>query len=227
MRWTEGNDTLLREWWAEGRTAEDIRKQFGGDFTRNMIIGRAFRLRLDGRPKPEPKAPMKGGSNMLNAMTPEKVAEFKAVWASGLSVTQMGPQFGMRRSSVSRVARLLGLPRRELRKAMAQWHADKGTYRGGVHSKHLRPGKSTPKPTPRPRPREVPAPDALMIPLMELGLRSCRWPHGDPGSPGFGFCGQNNWNGLSYCEHHAALAYVPVTSRSERDAKRQAERLAA
>jgi GcrA cell cycle regulator len=43
--------------------------------------------------------------------------------------------------------------------------------------------------------------------LLELASGECRWPLGDPGQAGFGFCGHHTIAGISYCAGHARLAY--------------------
>jgi GcrA cell cycle regulator len=59
---------------------------------------------------------------------------------------------------------------------------------------------------PRPKMRTgIPVPDALLIQLEDLRNDQCRWPIGDVGEPGFGFCGHAKFRG-SYCEAHAARA---------------------
>lgn len=35
----------------------------------------------------------------------------------------------------------------------------------------------------------------------------CLWPHGDPGEPGFGFCGAEPQRGKPYCPRHCVHAY--------------------
>lgn len=42
----------------------------------------------------------------------------------------------------------------------------------------------------------------------------CIWPHGDPGSPGFHFCGGYLLPGKPYCSAHAAVAYVRPTDKA-------------
>ncbi len=151
------------------------------------------------------------------------------LWTAGKSFGQIAAQFKCGRGRVSGKIDRMGLmghgttpkkkspgrPRREARLVVAR--------RGG------RVGRSPkPKPAPIVRPREVvPPPEALMISLMELTPLTCRWPIGDPGARGFGFCGCRPFQLLPYCEHHAALAYVPVMPRAEREARKLAERIAA
>ena len=40
------------------------------------------------------------------------------------------------------------------------------------------------------------------VSLLALGKRACRWPFGEPGEEGFGFCGKHQFNNSSYCEEH-------------------------
>ena len=44
--------------------------------------------------------------------------------------------------------------------------------------------------------------------LTNLGNHTCRWPIGDPKDENFHFCGKRVKLGQTYCEEHAALAYV-------------------
>jgi GcrA cell cycle regulator len=46
----------------------------------------------------------------------------------------------------------------------------------------------------------------LMLSLLELTPRSCRWPFGDPDRPGFGFCGHAQAEGSSYCGAHRDIS---------------------
>lgn len=66
----------------------------------------------------------------------------------------------------------------------------------------------------RPRPfDDVEAPAVAhtavqLVPLVELTSDQCRWPVGDPGTPGFGFCGEKKYSDfLPYCLAHCRAAY--------------------
>lgn len=50
--------------------------------------------------------------------------------------------------------------------------------------------------------------DRPVIGLLDLESHHCRWPVGDPGQPGFGFCGANRESPLTpyCCEHHRRAA---------------------
>jgi hypothetical protein len=42
---------------------------------------------------------------------------------------------------------------------------------------------------------------------VDLNQQSCRWPHGDPLSKSFRFCGKKAHHSLPYCLEHCKLAY--------------------
>lgn len=46
--------------------------------------------------------------------------------------------------------------------------------------------------------------------LFDLTEDTCRWPIGDPGFAGFGFCGNMPAAGRTYCGGHCRIAYVPA-----------------
>jgi GcrA cell cycle regulator len=45
--------------------------------------------------------------------------------------------------------------------------------------------------------------------------KSCCWPIGEPGQPGFRFCTTTALTGKPYCTEHAAVAYVKARDRRE------------
>jgi len=48
-KWTHERLELLKELWADGDTARAIATQLGPEFTRNAVIGKAHRMRLEPR----------------------------------------------------------------------------------------------------------------------------------------------------------------------------------
>lgn len=38
-------------------------------------------------------------------------------------------------------------------------------------------------------------------------FRTCQWPHGEPGTDGFRYCGEPNHGSYSYCLKHVEMAY--------------------
>jgi len=51
-------------------------------------------------------------------------------------------------------------------------------------------------------------PEKTCIKLSELDNHTCRWPIGDPKDEDFCFCGKRVRAGQTYCDEHAAIAYV-------------------
>ena len=56
----------------------------------------------------------------------------------------------------------------------------------------------------------------LLIPLLKLRERQCKWPYGDPRSPDFACCGlpqapkpKNSKKLEPYCSQHAVIAHAP------------------
>lgn len=58
VTWTNEQVATLRELWESGKSASEIAQILGDEFSRNAVIGKAHRLRLDGRPSPIGKKPL-------------------------------------------------------------------------------------------------------------------------------------------------------------------------
>ncbi len=56
---------------------------------------------------------------------------------------------------------------------------------------------------------------AVSSPAPRRSGLSCCWPLGDPGTPGFHFCGATPVPGKPYCAEHAQLAYVKLRDRRD------------
>jgi GcrA cell cycle regulator len=67
----------------------------------------------------------------------------------------------------------------------------------------------------------MPQPESIVIPMSErvtiLDLKEsmCRWPHGDPTSMEFRYCGAKKTGAGEgpYCHYHSRMAYQPVQER--------------
>ena len=53
--------------------------------------------------------------------------------------------------------------------------------------------------------------------------RVCQYPHGNPGEPGFHFCGKPQQPGSSYCPEHHALTHVKYLTKAQREALKNAD----
>lgn len=68
-------------------------------------------------------------------------------------------------------------------------------------------------PEPIPQRRED---DVARKQLADLDRNDCKFPVGDPGTPGFGFCASGRVEGLPYCADHAARCYVTPNNLKSR-----------
>ena len=51
------------------------------------------------------------------------------------------------------------------------------------------------------------------VKLVNLDSHTCRWPLGDPRDEDFCFCGKKVRAGQTYCDEHAAMAYVKAGAK--------------
>lgn len=161
--------------------------------------------------------------------TAERVSALKQQWQSGLSAAQIADSFRRERLSITRSA-VLGKVHR-----LRHGGHDMGPVRPQRVRPRLQREKTSRKPRPacdystrRTKQQSAlhamldglqftPIPDAAadqLIPveqrrtLMELRRGECKWPVGDPGTPGFFFCGAPvAHRALSYCRPHAVRAF--------------------
>lgn len=81
MSWTDDRVKLLKQLWGEGKTAAEIAKELGG-VTRNAVIGKAHRLKLNSRLSPIQQNVKKTKSerkDVARAPTPVRKIEFKGL----------------------------------------------------------------------------------------------------------------------------------------------------
>jgi GcrA cell cycle regulator len=161
---------------------------------------------------------------MRMSWTDERVELLKKLWADGLSASQIAGQLGgvTRNAVIGKVHRLSlsgrvkpasSTPRPRKPRPSAPHRPSARTFIAGNTAL-----KAHALPAPRRLPAAIPAED-VVVPislnrsLMDLNDSMCKWPIGDPGVDGFGFCGHKNFNSLPYCEYHSRLAYQPVNDR--------------
>jgi len=196
MEWTEETIARLRDLWQQGLSTAEIGRQLS--VTKNAVVGKAHRLGLKPRPSPIRRAAKTASAPAATtAASPaaEPVAESTpttpAAEAAAPAVTPAAPP--------------------ALQKAPAK-------------------AQTAPMPAPQPKPaapaaaETAPAPratratKAALRPVSEPRRRSsqsCCWPLGDPGTPGFHFCGATPLPGKPYCAEHAQLAYVKLRDRRD------------
>lgn len=141
----------------------------------------------------------------------EAVEALKKLWAQGLTAAQIADEMGdgLSRSAVLGKVRRLKLKARQSPTTTLQERAAAG--------RALAAAQRGTKPNDRPRKITVdtsafqadPVPEeelgndvTHLVGIMDLTKDTCRWPHGDPLLPGFGFCGAQVQEGSPYCPDH-------------------------
>lgn len=151
--------------------------------------------------------------------TDDRIAILKALWADGASATVIAKRLG----GLSRSAVLGKIYRLRL--------CGGGPAAAAVKQQVVAEGSSEPAALERRRPERDCAPSPFIKPqpeslrqraksLLELTNDSCRWPHGDPGTRRFFFCGAPGADlegGRPYCAHHARRAYSSAADADDGD----------
>jgi GcrA cell cycle regulator len=148
--------------------------------------------------------------------TDEAVEELKKMWDKGMTTGQIAKVLNVTKNSIIGKVHRLCLTARpspikksnkttEEKKATSAKKAEKTTK---AKSCTPAPKKLEQAPIKEEVKLVVPAPDEINIPLVKLDNHTCRWPMGDPRDEDFCFCGKRIKTGQTYCEEHAAIAYV-------------------
>jgi GcrA cell cycle regulator len=137
---------------------------------------------------------------MRGVWTRERIALLKKLWAEGETATAIAMRLRMSKSAVLGKVFRLRLPSAAKATAAA-------ARRDAATVGRRRRGRLPTKPGMKPA---APAMTSGKT-LFELTNDSCRWPHGQPGTKTFHFCGvlgADLEGGRPYCERHARRAYV-------------------
>jgi GcrA cell cycle regulator len=137
---------------------------------------------------------------MRGVWTRERIALLKKLWADGETATAIAASLRMSKSAVLGKVFRLRLPSAAKATAAA-------ARRDAATVGRRRRGRLPAKPRVKPAAPVV----ASGKTLFELTNDSCRWPHGQPGTKTFHFCGALGADlegGRPYCERHARRAYV-------------------
>ncbi|KQT52163.1 MULTISPECIES: GcrA family cell cycle regulator [unclassified Aureimonas] len=189
MGWTDERVELLSKLWSEGLSASQIATQLGG-VTRNAVIGKVHRLKLEGRARPASSGVLAAselvGADELNTVIVEE---------SDVSVEE-----AVVIPATLRVVASPSAPRSAPR-------VDGATAFKIEPDEELVIGDLQPR-----VPGEV-VPISRNLTLVQLSDRTCKWPLGDPLQADFRFCGNHSNDASPYCAYHARLAFQPVSER--------------
>lgn len=151
--------------------------------------------------------------------TDEAVEELKRMWDRGMTTGQIAKALNVTKNSIIGKVHRLCLTARPspIKKADAEPKEKKSAKKetpskeikktAGTRQSEVETKETEPQPNPK-----VTA-DTTNIPLVKLDNHTCRWPMGDPRDDDFCFCGKRIRTGQTYCEEHAAIAYVKAGKR--------------
>lgn len=199
MEWTDEIIAQLKELWGEGLSTAEIGRRLS--ITKNAVVGKAHRLGLPPRPSPirrdgKPKTTATEKAEKPATPTAEAAPQQSAPGtheASPAPVTATQPA-AQPAAPVARTSPAAATPARE----------------EVVERKEKAPAAPKAAAKPKPTFRSVSDPE----PQKRRGPACC-WPIGDPGTPGFRFCGATPLPGKPYCEEHAQIAYVRLRDRRD------------
>ena len=157
------------------------------------------------------------------AWTTDMIDNLKKLWKKGLTTNEIAKELGVSKNSIVGKVHRLNLTSRpspikkkddetevevqsqETLTDVAPENVQKKAVKADTQ-KHKEPEK------PQAEKQEKTAPASVSpkrgIKLSELDSHTCRWPLGDPKDDGFCFCGAKVRTGQTYCDEHAAIAYV-------------------
>jgi GcrA cell cycle regulator len=150
--------------------------------------------------------------------TDDRIARLTKLWIDGYSASQIAATLGwISRCAVIGKARRLELPPKTrnpqtrtpparsniLHLPLRPTRTNYGPRRYKPPRQHVTSAKST----------QLDTPEALRVDLLDLRECMCRFPIGDPKDEAFHFCGRDKADGISYCDHHARIAFRPSTPR--------------
>ena len=191
MAWTDEMVEELKKLWAEGVTTGEIGKRL--NISKNSIVGKVHRLGLSGRPSPIKKKSDTPKAENITKPTKEKKPAAKVTKEAKIETKK-----------VSKKETLAVTKNPEVNQTISQNTSDiKATFLIETASEEddIKLAKTI-------NHTDTPSSKTGRLSLVELDNHTCRWPIGDPKDENFHFCGKKIRLGQTYCEEHAAIAYV-------------------
>lgn len=146
------------------------------------------------------------------AWTTEMVNKLEKMWQSGLTTNEIAKQLGVSKNSVvgkvhrlSLIARPSPIKKKDEEDELPLEEPAKKSPKPKKEESNKAPSYPS---NPAPVKEEKPIKTKGCIKLSELNNHTCRWPIGDPKDDHFCFCGNKVRAGQTYCDEHAAIAYV-------------------
>ena len=147
------------------------------------------------------------------AWTSEMIEGLKKMWKRGLTTNEIAKELGVSKNSIVGKVHRLNLTSRPspIKKKDDEELITEEQIQDETAPKTVEKEVKT-KPEKLPEPVLPTVSSELKkrkcIKLCELDSHTCRWPIGDPKDDHFCFCGNKVRAGQTYCDEHAAIAYV-------------------
>ena len=148
--------------------------------------------------------------------TDEAVEELRKMWDRGMTTGQIAKALNVTKNSIigkvhrlcltARPSPIKKLPEKENTPVVKEEKPAKAPKSPAKSASVAEVIKEIPEPSVA-KPA-APLVEETNIPLVKLDNHTCRWPLGDPRDDDFCFCGKRVRTGQTYCEEHAAIAYV-------------------
>ncbi len=196
MPWTDEMVEELKRLWAEGVTTGEIGRRL--NISKNSIVGKVHRLGLSGRPSPikrkEENVDKKPAAKQEPATKEKKCCKNKDEKSAKDSKPEAKPAISSPKPEP--VAKTEAKP-----EAVPIKKVEPMKTAATQDDEDIKLAKSMGLSV------ETPAHKGQFS-LTDLDNHTCRWPIGDPKDENFHFCGKKVRIGQTYCEEHAAIAYV-------------------
>ena len=151
------------------------------------------------------------------AWTEQMVEDLRQMWLEGLTANEIAKKLGVSKNSiVGKVHRLCLTARPSPIKKKEETEENKKTVQKQVIetiNEEFLP-EIEEEETLEIEEISAPKPSTVNgVKLVNLDSHTCRWPIGDPRDEDFCFCGKKVRAGQTYCDEHAAMAYVKAGIR--------------
>lgn len=218
MSWTPERIDELTKLWETGHSASAIGKLLG--VSKNAVVGKAHRMKLQARPSPIKRGEDGGASNSASST---KAAAKQS--PAGAKTVRSGSVAGASGKGAAKNEPLQTVISAALAAKSAGPHAASAssagtsktatTARGGQSASSARSAAqaATAAKAVRGGASAKAASATRAVNASRRGPK-CLWPIGDPGDEDFHFCGEPALSGKPYCSEHCARAYI-TRSRSD------------
>lgn len=200
MAWTEEMVEELKRLWDEGVTTGEIGRRL--NISKNSIVGKVHRLGLSGRPSPIKKKGEPKNETTTNNPAKEKAPKKEAVKVEKKETKEVP----VAKEAAPTIEKKQSTPKTDPKpekKAVVEQTPTASDEEDIKLAKSMAMQVTSSNNTA----------NKEFLSLTDLDNHTCRWPIGDPKDENFHFCGKKVRLGQTYCEEHAAIAYVKPTKK--------------